>query len=144
MSYTPSALMATFPSGMYRVTNMHGMFAHAKHFHGDISKWSVARVKTFEGMFHTAERFNDDISKWDVSGATTFKNMFYDAKAFARTLGGAWAASKADKTGMFTGSPGKIASVSISTNPVCLAAQAGAKAFVGLTKEQAMKMAPAE
>merc|ERR1712159_263233 len=108
MSYTPSALMATFPSGMYRVTNMHGMFAHAKHFNGDISKWSVARVKTFEGMFHTAERFNGDISKWDVSGATTFKNMFYDAKSFARTLGGTWAASKADKTAMLTGSKGKI------------------------------------
>jgi len=91
-----------------RVTNMLGMFAYAKKFNGDISKWSVSRVTTFEDMFHSTELFNADISKWDVSGATTFKNMFYDAKSFSQTLRGTWATSKADKTGMFTGTKVRI------------------------------------
>ena len=92
------------------VTNMHGMFANTKHFNGDISKWTVSRVTTFQGMFNTAEAFNRDLNLWDVSKATNMKNMFHSAKSFSHTLCGAWATSKADKTGMFTGSSGKISS----------------------------------
>ena len=93
-----------------RVTDMHGMFAHATRFNGDISKWDVSSVTTFQGMFHTAEAFDRDINLWDVSKATNMKNMFYNAKSFSQTLRGAWATSKADTTGMFTGSSAKLSS----------------------------------
>ena len=92
------------------VTNMQGMFNHAKHFNGNITKWTVSKVTTFLRMFHTAEAFNRDLNLWDVSGATTLKNMFYHAKSFSQTLCGVWTTSKADKTAMFTGSSGKISS----------------------------------
>ena len=92
------------------VTNMQGMFNHAKHFNNDISKWTVSSVTTFLNMFHTAEAFNHDLNLWDVSSATSLKHMFYHAKSFSRTLCGAWATSRADKEGMFTGSRGKISS----------------------------------
>jgi hypothetical protein len=89
---------------------MHGMFAHAKRFNGDISKWTVSSVTTFQGMFHTAEAFNRDLNLWDVSRATSLKNMFIHAKSFSQTLCGTWATSRADKEAMFTGSSGKISS----------------------------------
>ena len=91
-----------------RVTNMNGMFAYARKFNGDISKWTVSRVTTFEAMFHTAEAFNRDLNLWDVSRATSMKNMFYRAKSFSWTLSGVWTTSKADKTGIFTGSNAKF------------------------------------
>ena len=92
------------------VTNMHGMFSQATHFNGDISKWTVSGVTSFQGMFDTAKTFNRDLNLWDVSRATNMRNMFYHAKSFSQTLCGVWATSKADKTGMFTGSSGKISS----------------------------------
>ena len=93
-----------------RVTNMHDMFANANHFNSDISKWTVSNVTKFQGMFHTAETFNRDLNLWDVSRATSMKNMFYHAKSFSQTLCDAWSTSKADKTGMFTGSSGRVSS----------------------------------
>ena len=89
---------------------MNGMFAYARKFNGDISKWTVSRVTTFEAMFHTAEAFNRDLNLWDVSGATNMVNMFRSAKSFSQTLCGAWATSKADKRSMFMHSPGTISS----------------------------------
>ena len=89
---------------------MNGMFAYARKFNGDISRWAVSRVTTFEAMFHTAEAFNRDLNLWDVSKATSLKRMFYHAKSFSQTLCGAWATSKADKEEMFTGSSGKLSS----------------------------------
>ena len=100
------------------VTDMHGMFAATKHFNSDISKWSVSRVTTFQGMFHTAEAFNRDLNSWDVSKATNMKNMFYHAKLFSYALSGAWATSKADKTGMFTGSSGKVSQISSGSSSI--------------------------
>ena len=92
------------------VTNMHGMFSNANRFNSDISKWTVSSVTMFQGMFNTAEAFNRDLNLWDVSRATNLQNMFRNAKSFSQTLCGAWATSKADKTGMFAGSSGKISS----------------------------------
>ena len=92
------------------VTNMHGMFANNKRFNSDISKWNVSNVTKFQGMFNTAEAFNRNLTLWNVSRATSMKNMFANAKSFSQTLCGAWATSKADKTGMFTGSRVKMSS----------------------------------
>ena len=86
------------------------MFAYARKFNGDISRWAVSRVTTFQAMFDTAEAFNRDLNLWDVSGATNMVNMFRSAKSFSQTLCGAWATSKADKTSMFMHSPGQISS----------------------------------
>jgi len=33
------------------VTNMYGMFTHAKSFNHDISNWNVKKVKTYRYMF---------------------------------------------------------------------------------------------
>ena len=94
-----------------RVTDMHGMFANTNNFNNDISKWTVSSVTKFQGMFNTAEAFNRDLNLWNVSTATNMKKMFYLAKSFSQTLCGAWATSKAaDKTSMFMHSPGQISS----------------------------------
>merc|ERR1719198_2212216 len=120
------------------VTNMQGMFNHAKHFNTDISKWTVSSVTTFQGMFHTAEAFNHDLNLWDVSSATSLKNMFHHAKSFSQTLCGAWATSRADKEGMFTGSRGKISSDK-SKCPDSGSANSGPSVFKPSSKAQLIK-----
>ena len=117
------------------VTDMTDMFSGAKAFNSDISKWDVSSVLSMNVMFRSSTAFNSDISKWDVSsvismyemfwGATAFNSdmsewdvsnvivmsrMFLGAKSFKRTLCGAWASSKAQKTEMFHSSPGSICS----------------------------------
>merc|ERR1719198_1497247 len=120
------------------VTNMQGMFNHAKHFNTDISKWTVSSVTTFLRMFHTAEAFNHDLNLWDVSSATSLQNMFYHAKSFSQTLCGAWATSRADKEGMFTGSRGKISSDK-SKCPDSGSANSGPSVFKPSSKAQLIK-----
>ena len=102
-----------------RVTDMHGMFANPNNFNNDISKWTVSSVTKFQGMFNTAEVFNRDLNLWDVSAATNMKKMFYFAKSFSQTLCGAWATSKADKRSMFMHSPGQISSDKSKCPGVC-------------------------
>ena len=46
---------------------MSRIFAHAKFFDRDLSKWDVSSVKDMSSMFLGATSFNGDISKWDVS-----------------------------------------------------------------------------
>ena len=95
------------------VVDMYCMFRNAAKFNGDLSKWSVGRVTNMYAMFYNARSFNGDVSGWAVGGVTNrigMRYMFAGARSFGRTLGGAWAASGADKTGMFDdGCPGKIA-----------------------------------
>ena len=102
------------------VTDMGRMFAGASAFNQDISKWDVSAVTDMFSMFIGASAFNQDLSKWDVSAVTNMRSMFRDASAFKRKLcGAAWVNSKADKSDMFTGSPGSISST------VCTAAKSG-------------------
>ena len=54
---------------MSRVTDMNRMFAQAKSFKRDISKWDVSRVTDMHCMFSDAISFTGDISKWHVSHA---------------------------------------------------------------------------
>ena len=88
---------------------MSRMFAHAKFFDGDISKWDVASVKDMSGMFLGATSFNGDLGKWDVSSVKDMYGMFWGATIFKRKLCGAsWVHSKAKKTIMFAGTSGSI------------------------------------
>ena len=67
--------------------------------------------KLTDDLFARASVFSHDLSKWDVSAVKDMEKMFFRASAFNRKLcGDAWVQSKADKTGMFTESPGSISS----------------------------------
>ena len=69
----------------------------------------MARVTDMHGMFAGAAAFNGDISTWNVARVTNMVSMFYRAKSFKRLLcGAAWVNLKADKTHMFYGSSGSI------------------------------------
>merc|ERR1712222_258740 len=102
------------------VTHMGSMFQGASAFNQDLSKWDVPAVtymETYMGsMFYGASAFNQDLSNWDVSAVTNMAYMFHRASAFKRELCGvAWVNSKADKTDMFTNSPGLISSTVCTT-----------------------------
>ena len=102
------------------VTDMQEMFRFAESFNGDLSKWDVSAVTNMGSMFLEASTFNQDLSQWDVSAVTDMGYMFYGASAFKHELCGvAWVNSKADKSDMFTDSPGSISST------VCTAARPG-------------------
>ena len=62
-----------------------------------------------EGMFFEATSFNGDLSRWNVSSAKNMSSMFEGATSFDRQLDGTWSTSTADKTYMFSNSPGTIA-----------------------------------
>ena len=88
---------------------MSRIFAHAKFFDSDVSKWDVSKVKDMSGMFLGATSFNGDLSKWDVSNVKDMYGMFWGATLFTRKLcGGTWLESMAKKTMMFEGSFGSI------------------------------------
>merc|ERR1712032_1435764 len=98
------------------VTDMWAMFHGASTFNQDLSKWNVSAVADMWAMFSGASAFNQDLSKWDVSAVTDMGYMFQGASAFKRELCGvAWVNSKADKTDMFTDSPGSISSTACTT-----------------------------
>ena len=90
---------------------MSRMFARAKYFDSDISRWDVSKVRDMRGMFLGATSFNGDLSKWDVSSVNDMHGMFLGATLFKRNLcGAAWVHSTAKKDSMFEGSPGSISS----------------------------------
>jgi surface protein len=62
------------------------MFAGAKKFNQDLSKWNVENVTNMEGMFTSALEFNQDLSSWIVSKVTNMNYMFSNAKRFSYTL----------------------------------------------------------
>jgi surface protein len=68
------------------VGNMRGLFEHAEHFNGDISKWDTSKVNNMARMFAGAVLFNSDISKWDVSNVKDMRVMFYGAHSFNRDI----------------------------------------------------------
>ena len=99
-----------------KVTDMGNMFSGASKFNQDLSKWDVSAVTYMASMFEGASAFNQDLSQWDVSTVTDMRYMFHGASAFnCNMCGVAWVNSKADKTGMFMGSPGSIASTVCTT-----------------------------
>merc|ERR1719331_428442 len=97
---------------------MSSMFSHQRSFNGGVSKWDVSSVTKMEYMFMFAASFNVDIWTWDVSNVITMIDMFHGATSFKQTLcGEAWVNSKADKKGMFTGSPGSISQTECTPDP---------------------------
>ena len=85
------------------------MFLRATAFNQDLSQWDVSKVTSMGSMFSDAHVFNQDLSKWDVSAVRDMAFMFYGATAFRRELcSGAWVNSTADKSHMFTDSPGYV------------------------------------
>ena len=42
------------------------MFADAKSFNADISKWDISNVKNFKNILEGAENFNQNLSSWKV------------------------------------------------------------------------------
>ena len=99
------------------VTDMSQMFHGASAFNQDLSKWDVSAVTNMGYTFASASEFNQDLSKWDVSAVDHMANMFNLASAFNRELcGTAWVQSKADKSEMFSGSPGTISSTLCTTD----------------------------
>lgn len=70
------------------VTNMAEMFANAKRFNQDISRWNVGKVTDMYAMFSGATAFNQDLGAWDVRNVTKMNYMFKDAVAFNQEIGG--------------------------------------------------------
>jgi surface protein len=77
------------------------MFARAKFFNGDLSKWDVSHVIDTSGMFWEASAFNGDLSKWDVSSVTEMQFMFRDARVFNRDISKWDVSSVKNMYGMF-------------------------------------------
>ena len=67
----------------------------------------MAAVTDMAYVFTNAYVFNSDLSGWDVSSAITMPYMFKHAKQFSQVL--CWKiSSKANISGMFEGSPGRV------------------------------------
>ncbi len=82
---------------------MSGMFAGARVFAGDVSRWDVSKVTDMSDMFADALRFNGDIAGWDVSQVTNMRRMFYHARQFNGNIS-RWNVSKVTDMGeMFCG-----------------------------------------
>ena len=45
---------------------MENMFAGAKSFNADISKWDISNVKNFKNILEGAENFSQNLSSWKV------------------------------------------------------------------------------
>ena len=82
--------------------------AAAKALYGPIASWDASEITTINSLFQGQREFNEDISPWDVGRVRRMVWMFCDATAFNQQLGGSWATSTANKTGMFENSPGTI------------------------------------
>ena len=91
------------------ITDMFALFYGKKDFNEDISRWNVSNVVNMNNTFFAATSFNGDLSCWDVGQVQYMGATFCGATSFDRQIGGAWATSTANKTGMFFMSPGTIA-----------------------------------
>ena len=99
--------------------DMSGMFLAARSFNCDLSKWDVSSVNTMPAMFRWAISFNGDVSNWDVSRVTNMDYIFWDATLFNRKLcGAAWVHSRVRRTTMFAGSSGSISEEACMTTSV--------------------------
>ena len=84
-----------------KVTDMTGMFADARAFNQDLSRWDVSKVTDMNNMFANAYAFNQDLSRWDVSKVTDMSSMFFNADVFNQDLS-RWDVSKVtDMSSMF-------------------------------------------
>ncbi len=88
-AFTNSGVVNIFNINLWdvsNVTNMHSMFADAKHFNANISSWDVSNVTRIDNMFNRAENFNANISSWDVSNVKRMNNIFNQASNFNQDL----------------------------------------------------------
>lgn len=68
------------------VTNMAGLFYHAKHFNQPLGDWDTSRVSNMVAMFAGAKAFNQPINHWDTAHVTHMNAMFKNAWAFNQPL----------------------------------------------------------
>jgi len=94
---------ATDVPDLSNVTTMHGMFAGATSFNGDISGWDTSSVTTMQIMFEGATSFNSDLNDWDTSNVTSMRGMFYGATSFNQDLSQWNTSSVTDMGYMFNG-----------------------------------------
>jgi len=94
-------LSATDKPDLRGVTSLAMMFAFAKKFNGDLSKWNVSSVTDMRGLFSFAFSFQGDISRWDVSRVTNMRKMFLMAKQFQSDLSAWDVSSVTDMAYMF-------------------------------------------
>jgi surface protein len=69
------------------VTLMRYMFADAKKFVGNLSKWNTGSVTDMKALFQNAAEFNSNIGNWNVSSVTDISNMFNGCTAFNQGIG---------------------------------------------------------
>jgi surface protein len=82
------------------VTNMSGMFFHARDFNNNLNSWDVSKVTDMSHMFEDASSFNKPLNKWDISNVDNFFRMFWDNRSFQQYIGD-WCLDN-DKDQLFT------------------------------------------
>jgi len=87
------ALSATDKPDLDGVTSLSHMFAFARQFNGDLSKWNVSSVTDMSNMFYFSASFQGDLSNWNVGNVTNMDRMFSVAKIFNSNLS-KWDVSK--------------------------------------------------
>ena len=73
------------------------MFAGAKSFNSDLSKWDVGRVINMASMFEESFAFNSDLSNWDVANVERMDLMFRRSILFNKDIS-SWNVSKVKNT----------------------------------------------
>ncbi|MEA2027545.1 MAG: BspA family leucine-rich repeat surface protein, partial [Campylobacterota bacterium] len=85
------------------VDNMYGMFAGARVFNYDMSRWDVSNVENMSSLFCCANEFNQSIADWDVSKVIHMGSMFREASDFNQSLLDWDVSQVTNMSGMFAG-----------------------------------------
>ena len=81
------------------ITEMQYLFQEAEAFNQNVGGWETSAVKNMLEMFKGAAAFNQDISAWDTAAVKNMKDMFGNASAFNQDLS-AWAGKLTQLTTM--------------------------------------------